>query len=190
MRPHKLASRNKDFAVSAVENAEPTMEEILASIRKIISDEHVPERPAPVTVPTGPSVSRSEPEPQVDWDDAELTIDDDIAPATTPLARPNIKASTEVLELTDLAERMNREAARHVSDRLMSQHTEEQAAQKLSALSGMMVRDYEGANNTLEALVRDMMKPLLKEWLDAHLPEMVDRIVTREIQRISGSNRS
>jgi hypothetical protein len=176
--------------VSAVENAEPTMEEILASIRKIISDEQVPDRPAPVTVPMGPSVSASESVEQADWDDAALTIDDDHAPRAAPVARPAIKASTEVLELTDLAERMNREAARAASDRLISPHTEEQAAQKLSALSGMMVRDYEGASNTLEALVRDLMKPLLKEWLDAHLPEMVDRIVTREIQRISGSNRS
>jgi hypothetical protein len=166
------------------------MEEILASIRKIISDEHLPDRSAPVTVPAGPSVSASAPGDQVDWDDAELTIDEDRKPAAAPVARPAIKASTEVLELTDLAERMNREAARTASDRLISPHTEEQAAQKLSALSGMMVRDYEGASNTLEALVRDMMKPLLKEWLDAHLPEMVDRIVTREIQRISGSNRN
>jgi uncharacterized protein len=180
--------------VSAVENAEPTMEEILASIRKIISDEHVTDRSAEATVPVEPALSvsgfsRSDPAPQADWDDAELTIDDDIAPAPAALPRPNIKASTEVLELTDLAERMNREAARSVSERLISPHTEEQAAQKLSALSGMMVRDYEGASNTLEGLVREMMKPLLKEWLDAHLPEMVDRIVTREIQRISGSNR-
>ncbi len=169
--------------MSAVENAEPTMEEILASIRKIISEEQTPERPAPVLSPVAPVLTTSVEEIQADWDEAEFTEE-----APQPI-RPNIKASTDILELTDLAERMQRNAHRPDTSRLISEHTEEQAAQKLSALSGMMVRDYAGADNTLESLVRDMMRPLLKEWLDAHLPEMVDRIVTREIQRISGSAR-
>jgi uncharacterized protein len=174
--------------VSAVENAEPTMEEILASIRKIISDEQTPETSAPTLSPVAPAASAVRHEPQVDWDDMEeLTVDD--APEATAI-RPAFKASTEILELTDLAERMQRGQTKDRGERLMSEHTEEQAAQKLSALSGMMVREYDGASNTLESLVRDMLKPLMKEWLDAHLPEVVDRIVTREIQRISGSTRS
>ncbi len=178
--------------MSAVETAEPTMEEILASIRKIISEEQTPDRPAPVISAVAPAMSASHGEPQDDWDDVEeLTVDD--APQML-VDRPQIKASTDILELTDLAERMqrqsNRAASERQTDRLISEQTEEQAAQKLSALSGMMVRDYPGAENTLDALVRDMLKPLMKEWLDAHLPEIVDRIVAREIQRISGSNRS
>jgi uncharacterized protein len=38
---------------------------------------------------------------------------------------------------------------------------------------------------TLEDLVRDMLKPMLKEWLDANLPEMVERLVRAEIERVS-----
>jgi uncharacterized protein len=45
---------------------------------------------------------------------------------------------------------------------------------------------------TLEDLVRDMLKPMLKEWLDANLPDMVERLVRAEIERVSrrGSGRS
>jgi uncharacterized protein len=38
---------------------------------------------------------------------------------------------------------------------------------------------------TLEDLVRDMLKPMLKEWLDAHLPDLVERLVRAEIERVS-----
>jgi uncharacterized protein len=38
---------------------------------------------------------------------------------------------------------------------------------------------------TLEDLVREMLKPMLKAWLDAHLPDMVERLVRAEIERVS-----
>lgn len=38
----------------------------------------------------------------------------------------------------------------------------------------------------LEAAVRDMLRPMLKDWLDQHLPQIVEDLVTREIARISG----
>lgn len=52
-------------------------------------------------------------------------------------------------------------------------------------LSDMQVRGYEGSQTTLEALVREMLQPMLKEWLDANLPELVETIVTREVARIT-----
>ena len=38
---------------------------------------------------------------------------------------------------------------------------------------------------TLEDLVREMLRPLLKSWLDDNLPGMVERIVKAEIERVS-----
>ena len=38
---------------------------------------------------------------------------------------------------------------------------------------------------TLEDLVREMLRPLLKSWLDDNLPSMVERIVRAEIERVS-----
>ena len=37
---------------------------------------------------------------------------------------------------------------------------------------------------TLEDLVREELRPLLKSWLDSNLPSLVDRIVRAEIQRV------
>ena len=45
------------------------------------------------------------------------------------------------------------------------------------------------AYSALEALVRNMLRPILKDWLDEHLPEIVEELVTREIARITGKNR-
>lgn len=41
---------------------------------------------------------------------------------------------------------------------------------------------------TLEALVRSMLAPMLKEWLDAHLPEIVETATHVEIRRLTGRN--
>ena len=41
--------------------------------------------------------------------------------------------------------------------------------------------------NPLEEIIRGMLRPMLKQWLDEHLPQMVDEHVKREISRITGS---
>ena len=41
-------------------------------------------------------------------------------------------------------------------------------------------------NITIEDLVREQLRPMLKEWLDAHLPSVVDRLVRAEIERLVG----
>ena len=38
---------------------------------------------------------------------------------------------------------------------------------------------------TLEDLVKEMLRPMLKSWLDDNLPGLVDRIVRAEIERVS-----
>ena len=39
---------------------------------------------------------------------------------------------------------------------------------------------------SLEGLVREMLRPMLAEWLDKNLPGMVDQLVAAEISRIVG----
>lgn len=39
---------------------------------------------------------------------------------------------------------------------------------------------------TLEELVRSMLAPMLQAWLDAHLPEIVERATHAEIRRLTG----
>ncbi len=38
---------------------------------------------------------------------------------------------------------------------------------------------------TIESLMRDMLRPMLKEWLDENLPSVVERMVEKEIARVS-----
>lgn len=56
----------------------------------------------------------------------------------------------------------------------------EQAAHGESASSG------KAAPNPLEDMVRDMLRPMLKQWLDDNMPGLVEKIVEREIARITG----
>ena len=136
----------------ADQTRDPSMEEILASIRRIITDEGDAPASAGTLAAAAPDVAAD-------------------APVVEPVA--------DVLELTQpLPETAT-------GPGLLSEATAAVASQSLSALSGLMVRNYEGADNTLESLVREMLKPMLREWLDAHLPELVERIVAREVERIT-----
>ena len=133
------------------DDKEPSMEEILASIRRIITEEG------------------DEPAPQ-----GTLTVPEPSPPNEEPLATE----TPDVLELTQPLPELSRSP-------LVSDATAAVTSQTLAALSNVAVRGYDGAGNTLEDVVRELLKPMLREWLDANLPGIVERIVTREVERIT-----
>jgi uncharacterized protein len=138
--------------MAASGDKQPSMEEILASIRRnIIEDEGNPP----------PAGTMSVPEPQLPPDEPFAQTAADVLDLTEPLPEPVSGPS------------------------LVSDATAAVTSQSLSALSTLTVRGYEGSDKTLEALVREMLQPMLKNWLDANLPEIVERMVSREIQRIT-----
>ena len=55
----------------------------------------------------------------------------------------------------------------------------------LEALSRLIVKPETPGSDTLEALVRELLRPMLREWLDANLPQIVEAMVAREISRIT-----
>jgi uncharacterized protein len=69
---------------------------------------------------------------------------------------------------------------------ILSDISAQAARQSLSQLSSLLVRPQEGEANTLEGLVREMLRPMLKDWLDASLPTLVETLVKKEIDRIVG----
>ena len=69
---------------------------------------------------------------------------------------------------------------------LMSSDAAAASRERLAALSALRQRDLPVDSGPLEAVVRDMLKPMLKDWLDEHLPAIVEQLVTREIARITG----
>ena len=138
---------------------DPSMEDILASIKRVIADDGAAALATPRTRSDGGAADR-------DADMSEDPSSDDAAP---------------VLELTEPV----------APGSLVSADAAAASRQSLAALSKMVVRsgpEPEIPGNTLEALVRELLRPVLKEWLDARLPEMVEGLVAREIARITGKS--
>lgn len=157
---------------------EPSMEEILASIKRIIAEDGATTAPAPrgrrganpIHVPT---------EPQ------EVAM-------PQPVAQPIVESTEdeEVLELTQSIEATNapasEEPAPPVAPRIVSENAAVASRQALAALSALVVKPEANGDNTLDGLVREMLRPMLKEWLDSRLPELVESLVEKEIARITG----
>ena len=111
-------------------------------------------------------------------------------------AEPADSAVEEVLELTDelgaeepmpahKTARAPKLDAPAEDSSILSVESEVAARHSLSALSSMLVAPQDGEDNTLDGLVRSMLKPMLKEWLDARLPALVEDMVAKEIARIT-----
>ena len=153
---------------------EPTMEEILASIRQIISDnEHEDSGSEEVAEASG-GVDGEVLE-ENDEDILELTeIVDDIAGGLDPEPEFSTAAQSPITDIQTL----------------LSDHTAEVATDKLSGLTGAVAaaRDLPlgYAQQTLEDLVKDLLRPMLKEWLDDNLPPLVERLVEKEIAKLVG----
>ena len=68
---------------------------------------------------------------------------------------------------------------------LVSQRAAENSTDVLSKLARAILdrRDIAVASRevTLEGMVREMLRPLLREWLDRNLPYLIERLVKREI---------
>lgn len=129
---------------------EPSMEDILASIKRVIAEEKEIRDSAPPL----------ESEPEHDVEDV-LELDESMA---APV-RPPVDLGPPLLE---------EEVAGESRSKL-----EELASVAAKAPPPPPV-------NPLEELVRDMLRPILKQWLDDHLPNIVDEHVKREIHRITG----
>ena len=101
-------------------------------------------------------------------------------PAEAP--RPAPPAEDDVLELQDPVGE---------GHGLVSEDAAVASRQSLAALVSMRGAGAETVpldDAALGAAVREMLKPLLKDWLDRHLPDMVEELVTREIARITGKS--
>lgn len=180
---------------------EPTMEEILASIRRIISEDDAPAaaaaEPEPEAVAAAPAPEPVAPEP----DPVEA------APAPTPFAPEPEAADDDVLELTDRYEEGPSESIGDLevappepaSSSYDSLVGDSAAASAASAFAGLAAsfkapepapaprgQDLNFASGaTVEGMVAEMLRPMLKDWLDANLPGIVQTAVQKEVERIA-----
>jgi hypothetical protein len=154
---------------------EPSMEEILSSIKRIIAEEG--------DAPPAPPRRMREPEPEPEPEPDVLELEDTVFEPEAMTAPEREARGAEEAPAIDPAP-----AAPTLSaDTLMSNTTVEATREALASLSKIVVRPEDpAADNTLEGLVRDLLRPMLKDWLDANLPRIVQTTVDREVARISG----
>ena len=108
--------------------------------------------------------------------------------------RPQPGEHEEVLELDAEAELLEDadeddgdETAAPLVDRIASDAMRESlAALAVLAEPGAQPQIVRSGETSLEGLVRELLRPMLAQWLDRHLPEMVERMVSAEIARIAG----
>ena len=129
---------------------EPSMEDILASIKRVIAEEKEIRASAP------PPLPGAEEEDVLELDEG-MEIHEPSAPPV------------------DLGPPLMEEAAADTS----RQRLETLASVAAAAPPPPLV-------NPLEEMLREMLRPILKQWLDEHLPAIVDEHVKREIHRITG----
>jgi cell pole-organizing protein PopZ len=131
---------------------EPSMEDILSSIRRVIAR--------------------------------------DEAPGTVRVARA--AEADDILDLHD--EESDAADPAPATDELVSEASADAARQSLEALTAAIgpavaavaVATPAAAGRTMEDVVLDALRPMLKEWLDTNLPPLVEAMVAKEISRITG----
>ncbi|MDB5678375.1 DUF2497 domain-containing protein [Sphingomonas bacterium] len=160
-------------------SAEPSMEDILASIKRIIAEDvesggpvRTRRRSVPAPAPVEDfadddddvlELSEQAPEPVAAEPVAPQPVAD---PAPMPMSQP-------VAEATPV-------------ETIVSAQTAEASRAPLDTLSKLVVKPEVPGADTLEGLVREMLKPMLSTWLDRNLPELVESMVAKEIARITG----
>ena len=172
---------------------EPTMEEILASIRRIISEDE-----APAAAPVALEDSATPPHGDVHEDILELTerVEEDEAEdaesmfeaAPEPAAAPAESSGdldiysrqTEAASAADLDPETTDDYGRE--EPLVSAPIAATASSSFVQLARTVEM---GAGHTLEDIVREMLRPMLKQWLDSNLPGIVETAVQAEVERIA-----
>lgn len=214
---------------------EPTMEEILASIRRIINEDEEGEKaapeaanaepePAPEPAPALAAVSEPSPEAEAELEDE---AEDEPVFELTETVEPDEEAHAAAFEADDNAFEAAFEAAERTErdleapdpvaaqddevmivdeadgetpgpepvleneeeESLLDEAAAGAAAGAFSALSQNVRVSAPGEGQTLEHVVRELLRPLLKQWLDENLPAIVQEKVEAEIERVARRRR-
>jgi len=175
---------------------EPSIEEILASIRRIISDDGeeaaAPEAGPVIEEAVAPAAAKPAEEFTPVEDILELTERvEDVPPPRPVVAEPAPQPAPAPTPSYRAAEEPMPRALSHFpdDDALVSEPIAQQATDYLSRVAPREVDRTDDPlpipHRTLEEVVREMLRPMLREWLDTYLPGIVERAVERELRRIS-----
>jgi cell pole-organizing protein PopZ len=149
---------------------EPSVEEILESIKKVIARDNRVGAAEERRVRESRGVAASEPE---DEDDDEVL---------------DLAASSEFIDELDDEEDATPAAPESplVTEVARSSMRDSLAALAMLAEPGAQPQIVRSGETSLEGLTRELLRPALAEWLDKNLPPLVERLVASEIARIVG----
>jgi cell pole-organizing protein PopZ len=167
-------------------SAEPSMEDILSSIKRIIAEEGDTSTPRHRRVQ-----GRAAPLPmgrdEEDDEDEVLELSDPISPPTPPPPAPPPVEPRPIPAARAAAPQHYAPAADHQDAQAahVSAATVEATRGALGSLSRLLVKPEPDSDGTLEGLVREMLRPMVSAWLDRNLPGIVEQLVAREIAKIT-----
>lgn len=181
---------------AATPEQEPSIEEILASIRQIISDD---DEGAPAAAAAPDPVPEPEPEPEPEAE-PELPRED-VLDLQDPLPEEE-KPVIDMVEETKAPSAPIPEPEPVVEDEpepvimtppsvpeasILGDHAKEAAMSAFTKLASNIAleRHRTAPGVTIEDLVRDMLQPMLREWLDDNLPGIIERLVRKELEKLA-----
>ncbi|MAS86895.1 MAG: hypothetical protein CMH30_02800 [Micavibrio sp.] len=164
-----------------------SIEEILSSIRDIISEDD--DAPEEVAAAPEPEVVEEEPEeiePLTEEESDAVVVeavedDDEILELSDPIDEPE----TEPVDFEAALDAVEDD------ENLLSENTASASLAALDKLSRSSAIDNRRNINdavTIEDITREMLRPMLKAWLDKNLPDIIERTVQKEIRRLSSKS--
>jgi len=190
---------------------EPTMEEILASIRRIISEDDAPAEtaaaepepeanpvfsPEPVEAAAEPAPEPADETPAVE----EPAVEEDVLELTDVYeAPPAAEAIGDLDVFTAEPEPAAAPTSAPAYDSLVGESAAASAASAFAGFASSLKKPEPAparapvsdmafmSGATVEGMVAEMLKPMLKDWLDANLPGIVQTAVKAEVERIARS---
>jgi len=188
--------------VETAQTQEPTMEEILESIRKIISEEDEPAADAAAAPETTADETPTVEEEVLELVDLVEDEQEEAQPAAAPKAEePEGDEEQEVVAEappqdedrapepesppSPLAAALSNDDDEELI-KLVSERTTDAGVAAFTDLARAVHGPWPlgDEDKTVEGMVLSLLKPLLKEWLDLHLPGLVEELVRHEIERM------
>jgi len=166
------------------------MEEILASIRRIIADEKDPLAEA-AGKPAEEDVLELTQMVQDDGSVVDLAASPPQPPVAPPPEKPKQEpappAAAEAVKATEpqegeglISDRVAAAASASLSSLVSTVQIE-----RMAASVPITATPLGHASRTLEDMIEELIRPMLKEWLDQNLTAIVERLVQKEIERIA-----
>lgn len=151
--------------------AEPEALSFDALIAGVDEEEAEPEAVAPKLVVPDDIEFEVEDEPE-----PEIAPEPDMSQSAEPAFEPETMASEPAPPMPDAS------LSNDMTERLLEPATNAAVRSTFAKLNNLGLGNQ---NTTIESLMKDMLRPMLKEWLDENLPSVVERMVEKEIARVS-----